>query len=236
MTPMHNVIVDHEWVEVDRVGFDASSEVATMRCADCGVERQILHTKAGEGAHQKQKSEEEAKRALKGITESLNQFSKIMNSYIDEMLDGTKYATTEVLMGDIAKRYNGQIAGEDIPFGWLKPWLDTGIRKAQPKVFLLYRQGPVCNRCDRLMFDPDEITVDHIYGDRDRGQLTDLQLLCKNCNEEKGDGPPGELDVSPFKFEGETCVHRVTCTKIGTMLAFCDAGTRDGICFCFLAN
>ena len=235
-SPMHSVIVEHDWQEVDRVDFRTTSEVAIMRCVDCPVERQVLHVKSSEKTHRNQESEEEAKEASKGITESSNKIRKIMNSYIHEMLDGTKYGTTEFLMDDIAKRYNGQIAGENIPFGWLKPWLDTGIRKARPKVFLLYRQGPVCNRCDRLMLDPDEITVDHIYGDRDRGQLTDLQLLCKNCNEEKGDGPPGELDVSPFKFAGETCVHRVTCTKIGTMLAFYDAGTRDGICFCFLAN
>ena len=234
--PMHSVIVEHDCHEVERVDFHTTSEVAIMRCANCCAERHVLHAKSSEKTHRNQESEGETKQALNGISESLNQVAKVMELYMRQMLDGTKYATNEALMDDIAKRYNGQIAGEDIPIRWLKPWLATGIRKAQPKVLLLYKQGPVCNRCDRLMFSLGEITVDHIKGDRDRGQLTDLQLLCKNCNEEKGNGPPSALDVSPFKFEAETCVHRVACTEIDTTLPFYDADPRDAICSCFLAN
>ena len=233
---MHSVIVGHDLHEVDRVDFCATSEVAIMRCRDCGAENQVLHMKASEKTRQNHDSLRESPAAWDRLAEQLNQLAELARSLNRELLDGTKYATSEGLMADIAKRYNGQIAGEDIPFGWLKPWLATGIRKAQPKVLLLYKQGPACNRCDRLMLSLDEITVDHIEGDRDRGQLTDLQLLCKNCNEEKGNDPPSKLDVSPFKFEGETCVHRVACTEIDTTLPFYDADPRDAICSCFLTN
>lgn len=219
MTPMHNVIVDHEWLEVDRVDFGASSEVATMRCADCGVERQILHTNAGEGTHQNQESEEEAKQAIKGIFQSLDRFTKTTNLYIREMLDGTKYVTSDALMDDIAKLHNEDINGKDIPFRWLKPWLDKHTHTRKRKVLLRYKQGPVCNRCD-LIFTFDELKVDHIEADKNLGQLTDLQLLCKKCNGAKGNGPPSKLDVSPFKFDGKPCIHRVTCTEVETMQSF----------------
>ena len=218
-TPMHRVIVGHDWLEVNRVDFDVSAEVATMCCADCCAERQVLHENSRENTHQNQDSLEEAKEALKGITESLNQFTETMNLYVHEMLDGTKYATSEALMDEIAKRSNGDIDGKEIPFRWLKPWMATGIHKAQPKVLLLYKQGPVCNRCD-LIFTFDELKVDHIEADKSRGQLTDLQLLCKKCNGEKGNGPPSKSDVSPFKFKGKTCIHRVTCTEVETMQSF----------------
>ena len=210
---MHNVIVDHEWLEVNRVDFGLSAEDVTMRCAYCGAERHILHTNASDETYQNQETEEEAREALKGISESLKQFSKTMNLYIREMLDGSKYVTSQALMDDIAKRYNGNIEGKDLPFRWLGPWTATNYRKAQRKFLLFYKQGPVCNRCD-LIFSIDELTEDHIEGDRSRGRLTDLQLLCKNCGGKKGNDPPTELDISPFKFEGESCIHRVACTEL----------------------
>ena len=218
-TPMHNVIVDHDWLEVNRVDFGMSAEDATMRCADCSAERHILHTNASEGTHQNQESEEETKEALKGITESLNQINESVKLLVRDLLNNSQYTTSEALMDDIAKRYNGAIEGKDVPFGWLEPWVSINHRKSQQKVFLLLKQGPVCNRCD-LVFSPVELTVDHIEGDRNRGQLTDLQLLCKPCNGEKGNGPPSERDVSPFKFKGEQCVHRVTCTELRTVHTF----------------
>ena len=71
----------------------------------------------------------------------------------------------------------------------------------------------MCNRCD-LVFSFDELSEDHIKHDRNCGQLTDLQLLCKKCNGKKGSDPPGKSDISPFKFEGKPCVHRVSCTEL----------------------
>ncbi len=209
---MHRVIVAHDWQEVERVDFHTTSEIAIMRCVDCGAERQVLHMKASDKTRQNHDSLRESPTAQDRLAEQLTQLAELGRSLNRELLDGTKYATSEALIDDIAKRYNGDIDGEDIPFGWLGPWTASNHRKAKRKVLLAYKQGLVCNRCD-LIFPFDELTEDHIEGDRSRGQLTDLQLLCKKCGREKGDGPPGELDVSPFKFEGETCVHHVTCVE-----------------------
>ena len=232
---MHSVDVKHNWQEVDRVDFRATSEIAIMRCADCWAERQVLHAKSGEKRHRDQESEEESKQALKGISESPNQFTETMNLYMNEMLDGTGYATTEALTDDIDRRYDGVIDGKNLPLRWLRPWAAKNYRKAQRKFLLLSRQGPVCNRCDRI-FAFDELTEDHIGADRNHGQLTDLQLLCKECNGRKANHEKDERDVSPFKFEGETCIHRVPCTEIDAKSVFYDAEPRNAICSCFLTN
>ena len=213
MTPMHNVIVDHDWLEVNRVDFGLSAEDVTMRCADCGAERHILHTNASEETHQNQESEEETKEALTGISESLDRINELVKSLVNDLLDNSEYPTKEALIDAIAKRYNGAIDGTGIPFGWLKPWLDRHTHIRKRKVLLRYKQGPVCNRCD-LIFAFDELMVDHIEADKSLGQLTNLQLLCKKCNGAKGNGPPSNLDVSPFKFDGKPCIHRVTCVEV----------------------
>lgn len=223
---MHSVDVEHNWREADRVDFGTSSEVAIMRCADCGAERQVLHMKASEKTRQDHGSLRESPAVRDRLAEQLNQLAELGRSLNRELLDGTRYATSEELIDEIANRYNGDIDGEHTPFGWLKSWAATNHRKAQLKILLGYKQGLVCNRCDRLMFSLDELTVDHIEGDRNRGQLTDLQLLCKNCNGEKGDDPPDERDVSPFKFEGEPCVHRITCVEVETMRDLYENGHR----------
>ena len=193
-----------------------------MRCAHCSSEHQVLHLESNAKTDRNQESEDEAKQGLKGLIESFNQVAETMRAWEREMFDGTKYATREALIGDIAKRYNGQVAGEDIPFETLKPWMVKHSRKAQRKILLLYKQGPVCNRCD-LRFAVSELTEDHIEGDRSRSQLTDLQLLCKKCNGEKGNNPPGPTDVSPFRFDGEPCVHRVACIEPKPSYATLDA-------------
>ena len=213
---MHNVIVDHDWLEVSRVDFGKSAEDATMRCADCGVEKHILHTNDSDETHQNQESEEETKEALKGISESVDRINELVESFVNNLLDNSEYATKEALIDAIAKRYNGAIDGTDIPFGWLEAWTALHSRGPRRKVLLFFKQGPVCNRCD-LLFSFGELTEDHIEGDRSRGQLTDLQLLCKPCNSEKGKGLPSELDVSPFNFDGKSCVHRVTCVELGAI-------------------
>ena len=230
---MHSVDVKHNWQEIDRVDFRATSEIAIMRCADCWAERQVLHAKSGEKRHRDQESEEESKQALKGISESLNQFTETMNLYMKEMLDGTGYATTEALTDDIDRRYDGVIDGKNLPLRWLRPWASQNRRKAskkvrrraQRKILLLSRQGPICNRCGHI-FRSGELTEDHIEADKSRAQLTDLQLLCKKCNREKGNGAPDELDVSPFKFEGKTRVHRVTCVELAAMRNLNENGHR----------
>ena len=223
---MHDVIVDHDWREADRVDFGTSSEVAIMRCADCATEKHVLHVKASDKSHDNPESRDEQIASLKRMGKQFEQLGETIDSQFRESLSTTRYATKENLRYDFTKRHIGVIKFEDMPFGWLKSWAAPNHRKRQLKILLGYKQGLVCNRCDRLMFSLDELTVDHIEGDRNRGQLTDLQLLCKNCNGAKGDGPPGELDVSPFKFEGETCVHRITCAELAAMCDLYENGHR----------
>lgn len=223
---MHDVNVDHDWREVDRAERGKAAYVLTMRCADCGAKTEILNMKADDEAYQDRNSPEESIAEWNRTAEQLKRLGETIDLQFRQVLNGTRYATKENLMYRFTKRHNGDIKGEHTPFGWLKSWAATNHRKAQLKILLGYKQGLVCNRCDRLTFSLDELTVDHIEGDRNRGQLTDLQLLCKNCNGEKGDGPPGERDVSPFKFEGEPCLHRITCVEVETMRDIYENGHR----------
>ncbi len=214
---MHSIDVQHDMREVGRSEFGASSQIATMRCENCGVESSTLHMISSDETPPEPESLDDKREFLKRMNRSMKRMRDAMEKYKCEILGRSKYPTIEALVHKIDKRYDGEIDGRGIPYRYLDPWATTNNSKAQRKILLLYRQGQVCNRCDRI-FSYDDLTEDHIEGDRNRGRLTDLQLLCKKCNEEKGVRPPGDLDVSPFRFVGKTCVHRVTCTELATML------------------
>ena len=211
--PMHEIEIDHDWREVSRVDFGTSSEIATMRCADCGAENQVLHLESSEKMHENLESREEQIAYLKRTNIQFKQLGETIDLKFRESLNGTRYPTKEDLRYYFTERYIGNIKFENTPFGWLKLWTTRHTRTRQRKILLFCKQGPVCNRCD-LIFSFDELTEDHINHDKNCGQLTDLQLLCKNCNGKKGNDPPTELDISPFKFEGESCIHRVACTEL----------------------
>ena len=128
------------------------------------------------------------------------------------LADGN-YSTFHEMVEHFGNRCQGIVDAGETPYYQLQAWVDRP-KRTQAKLLLMFKQGLVCNRCDRIMPSENRLTVDHIIPDRSRSQFTNLQLLCKKCHDEKGGNEPDKRDISPFSHEGEPCVHRITCTEV----------------------
>ena len=85
------------------------------------------------------------------------------------------------------------------------------------KVLLEIKQGLVCDICDQVADSIDDLEEEHILPRALGGQskLKNLRLACRTCNQNKGDQPPTDSDLSPFAYQGEPCEHRVSCAELG---------------------
>ena len=155
----------------------------------------------------------EAAASIRHIGEQSKRITEALDDLFSELLNGTTYHTIDDLVTHIKRRFQGKVDGNELPFHQLQSWINTS-KQFQAKILLAHKQGLVCNRCDGLMYSIDQLTVDHITPDRSRSQLTNLQLLCKRCNQDKADNHPDQRDISPFNYEGEPCVHRITCVEL----------------------
>lgn len=209
--PVHEINITHRWQEIDRVelvGDDFGTTI--LECHDCGDKTTGLDLDANKESRENDVPNGEM---LARIKESNRKFEESMKRYQTLLLAGTEYNSTDDLIDEINKRYN--IDARKIPLGQLKRWANQGNRKFKRKALLVYKQGSVCNRCDCIYY-PSDLTVDHINGNREEGSLENLQLLCTECHraKSKGSNSSTKLDVSPFCYDGEQCVHQITCVEV----------------------
>ena len=212
---MHNIqIVHRRWQEIDPSEPDWDSLITVNECQDCGARRHTLRLPEGSGPRSKDLPQEELLPERKKHVASGKWFEEMFGGMKAMLLEGTKYPSIESLVEDLERRYQGQLKPKELPLGQLDIWLSTRTKPIQMKVILACKQGLACNRCDSL-FERDQLTLDHINGNRSDARLINLQLLCNPCHEDKNakGNKPDERDISPFSYYGSSCVHRVSCLR-----------------------
>ena len=162
------------------------------------------------------------KETLDKLRETNAKFTKtveMVKEMFNQLVANSKYSSLEDLADDIDRRYGGTLKAKELPNSQLERWVTNRTKKYQRKIVLAHKQGMVCNRCDSIVYSLDVLTEDHIIprSNGGSGNLMNLQLLCKNCNQEKDDSDPTERDISPFCFSGQPCLHRVTCVEVGIL-------------------
>ena len=216
LVPMHDIqIVHRRWQEIDQSEPDGDNLITVHECQDCGARRRTLHLDSDGGPRLADLSGEEWLTEWKKLRESFKPIQEMLGRMTAELLDGTKFPDIESLLETVDHRYQGQLSPEDLTSRQLDRWINTGTREIKQKGILAYKQGLVCNRCDSL-FKLDRPTLDHINGDRNDARLTNLQLLCSPCHDDKNakGNEPDERDISPFSYHGSPCIHRVRCDEI----------------------
>ena len=212
-SPMHQIQITHRWREIDRTETDGGNFTTVGQCMYCGQNKSILHLTSARGPSLKDLPQEEALASIRHIAEQSKRIADLFDEMSSDLLHDTDYRTIEDLVAHIERRYQGKVKGDELPYHQLQTWLNAS-KLFQAKTLLAYKQGLVCNRCDRVMYSIAQLTIDHIIPDRSNSQLTNLQLLCKNCNEEKADNSPDDRDISPFNFQGDQCTHQNSCVQL----------------------
>ena len=211
--PVHQLDIIHRWQEVNRTGSENGNFKTVRKCLDCGIETQGFVL----GARGKRSSDMPDDKQIamfhetnRKLAETIATFQKMLK---EQLIAGTKFSDFDNLTKEIDKRYEGELDARELPYSQLENWIDRRTKKGKAKGMLLYKQGPVCNRCKSIKFSLSELTLDHIDGNRSYGSLTNLQLLCRECHDDKHRNGPTGHDVSPFRFSGETTVIRIACTE-----------------------
>ena len=211
---MHEVQVRHTWKEVDSA--ESYSERLGERvgeCEQCGT-RSRVHYFLPRRTSPKPRS---SLFNLDVIAEGVGKFLEGYNRELEKLLDSSGYPSYDSLLQEIDDRYESNVDGNTLTLGQLWDWSDVPTKKLRRKAMLLYGQGFVCNRCDSFIDCWADLEVDHIVP-RSKGggpQLTNLQLLCRQCHKDKRDALPDERDISPFSYTGQPCVHVISCAVLG---------------------
>lgn len=222
--PVHELDIIHRWQEIDRIDSGNGNFQIVRKCLDCGVATQafVLGRTIVLGASQQRSSDipddkqiamfNEIQRELAETVVIVRKFAETKKQLL---IDGTKFSDFDDLVNEIDKRYRGELDARKLPYSQLEYWTDQRTRKFQVKAMLQYKQGPVCNRCKSIFLS--ELTLDHIDGNRSCGSLAKLQLLCRECHDDKHRSGPTKHDVSPFRFFGETTIIRIACTEFADL-------------------
>ena len=218
---MHDIEVVHRWQEVDRIERLGYPLEIINRCHDClekgGVF--VLDATADRGTSSNDLSRIEERVDLGRVGEMSRRLGYQMDRIIREILDHTEYDEIQDVVDEFNKRYPSRIRADEVPLRHLRSWVATGNKAFKRKLLLVQKQGPVCNRCDSIVRVWNDLTEDHIrpVSKGGGGELTNLQLLCGRCNQEKGDNCPGKRDISPFSDYGQQCLHRITCVELSDL-------------------
>ena len=210
---MHEIQITHKWRRIDRTETNGGNYTTVEQCTFCGQNKTILNLTSARGPSLKDLPQEEALESIRHIAEQSKRIADSLDEMFSDLLHDTDYRTIEDLVAHIERRYQGKVNGGELPYHQLQTWLNAS-KLFQAKTLLAYKQGLVCNRSDEVMYSIEQLTIDHIIPDRSNSQLTNLQLLCKSCNEEKADNPPDERDISPFNYNGDPCTHQITCVQL----------------------
>lgn len=197
---VNEIKVSHREKEIGRSGL-----IVQFACVDCGRTSEVLDLDSYDESELNEFADSPSLR-----------LAELSARYRQVIVDGTKYDNIEDLISDLSN-VNHDInicAAKELPLGLLEKWAKKRNKKYRRRVLLEYLQGPVCNRCG-LVFDPSRLTIDHIIGNRSRGELSNLQLLCENCHTEKNKegNSPTERDISPFNYDGKQRIHTISCIE-----------------------
>ena len=218
---VHPITVEHRWGHPELFRYNVHSFETVQICLDCGADHRCLHLTA---RHNSLRPEEELKEdpsKVQQLVGLVQQIIEALNEIECNVFQGTDYSNLQQFAEEMELRYQPAINRNDVTFG-LAAHL-AGVRasskparKRVRSILMAHKQGLVCNRCDSVAESSADLTEDHIIPKEKGGQaqLPNLQLLCRKCNLDKGNGPPGHRDVSPFLHQGPACKHRIKCTEI----------------------
>ena len=216
ITPIHKIKITHIWQEISRTWSDTDTSTAVYICQHCSAEKKslILGQSSGRSLEESVLTKSEA--SWGNTVDRCANIARLMNERFDQLVNNTTYDTIDDLIREIDKRCQGAVDGSSLPYWQLQRWI---FRPKRYKVrnLIEFVQGPVCNRCDRIFSGTVQPTLDHINGDRSNAHPSNLQLLCKDCNGDKGKRPPNGHDKSPFTYEGSSCEHTLTCVQLNSL-------------------
>ena len=215
--PIHEIKVEHTWEKkAERRALDFGGYSGIEECKDCGKSREYLSLSTKDDYHWDSLSREQQHAELRKMAERAVRTLELAEESERKQLENTRYRDYFDLIEDIDRKSQYLSSAGEMPVWQLQTWLRLPTKKIKRKVLLAFKQGLVCNRCDRIAFSLDNLTVDHIRPKSDGGgeELTNLQLLCSRCNEEKADKGPNESDISPFNPNAQQCIHHVTCVEL----------------------
>ena len=222
MQLMHQITVHHRFQEKSRSANSDGFFVIVKKCLDCNKEQETLDldSKIRKTTDEPEMPEDEFIEFSKKMQENFRAMTEWRNQYIRLMLADTEYSTLENFIDRGNKRFEYQLEFENIPLYILKKLAGIQTKNIQRKKMLLFLQGMVCNRCVTVMPTENELTIDHIDGNRSNGSPKNLQLLCRTCHVEKhaNGNEVTSLDVSPFNYKGEPCVHQLSCVEIDEIM------------------
>ena len=214
LVPIHQIAIEHKWDNLVSARTGASNDFGdSIRiCLDCHIERRILSLK-------------DLAEQSNGVTlaEAVSDALVFMREYQQNIFANSRYSSVDDFTDHVSTLYEKSVPGGNINFRTIKYYLELEHKRTPKKarnknlrkLLLLWKQGPVCNRCDNI-FTISELTEDHIVPRASGGQskLNNLQLLCKTCNSLKANDNPGQNDVSPFRYDGKSCTHTITCLDL----------------------
>ena len=224
VTPTHKIIIVHGWKEIDRNCSETGSATVVEKCQHCGTERRglILDLTLRPGSEDTTLTESSFSQP--NFFSMWEEAASSIKEMFEQLVQDTSYDTVEDVIDEIEKLGQRAIDGSKLPYWQLQRWI-ARPRSYKVQSLLEVLQGPVCNRCDEIFSNTVEPTVDHINGDRSNAHPSNLQLLCKICNGEKGKNPQNECDKSPFTYEGDSCEHKLTCIELEALQSH---GDNDG--------
>lgn len=212
--PLHEIKIEHDWQEIRRTEVECGTFTIFERCQACGETRRALGLSTVDRPRLSKK-----KRLARDqqLAETVTRALDAMEEQHRKLVEGTEYEDLPSLLEGIDLRYDRTFLAGELPMYQLEMWIETSNKKFRRKLLLLFKQGQVCNRCDRIALSSDDLTVDHIRprSEGGGGELTNLQLLCGPCNKEKDNKGPNDLDVSPFDPSAKACRHQISCTELG---------------------
>ena len=220
---MHRIDIKHIWSgsesTISRTPWGPFPYTYTQTCGDCYGHCEVLdldRSVPSPGENDTIECLKEMQRAIGRIMEAISEYERMVFA-------NSRYSDSVDFAEQLESFYEKSVNGDDIDFRLAVKFTELELvrtprrarNKSLRKSLLIWKQGPVCNRCDNI-FALAHLTEDHIFPRAKGGQtkLKNLQLLCKPCNASKDNEMPGPKDVSPFVYEGEPCNHRITCREL----------------------
>ena len=215
--PVHEVKIEHNWHrKAERRDLEFGGYIGMEKCKDCGKSREYLSLSTEDGYSWDSLSREQQLAKRREMAERATKTFDLIEDLQRAQLKNTPYEDFFEVIREIKRKSQPSFDAGEMPVWQLQFWLKTNRKALKRKLLLAFKQGLVCNRCDRIAFTIENLTVDHIRPRSEGGkeQLTNLQLLCRRCNEYKADKSPNGLDISPFSPNVQQCIHRVNCVEL----------------------
>lgn len=225
--PKHVVVVRHKWGSPTREPYNRRRPLSVRDCRICGAKQTTLELSDSSAnrsidrftSNAVSPYEQHRAKDMDGLEDIANRWTDAMEEFTASIIRGSKYSNCGEFAERIESRTQGLVGPQNLTFGAMRYIIrnngSQGGKRRTRKVLLAFKQGLVCDVCDRVVQSLDDLTEDHIMPQSLGGQsiLTNLRLTCLRCNQEKADKLPKESDVSPFVWTGRQCIHWVSCRK-----------------------